>query len=214
SVMLAVVGGLASLLVAVWTLHAISSLLPPEAAETMTFSINGTVILFSAALSIVTGIVFGLFPAFHNTRKDLITAIRGGAGSIAGGRAAARFRSGLVTAQIALSMGLLIMSALFLKSLMNVSKVDLGLVTDNIATFEIVPVRAGYDSVRSGVLFNRVEQELAGIPGVTGVTAGMVPLLSGDNWGNSVHVQGYLCGPDVDCGSRFNLISPDYFKTF
>jgi predicted permease len=214
SVMLSLVGGVASLLVAQWTLSVIASLLPPEAVETMHFSISPAVILFSAGLSIVTGIVFGLFPAMHSTRNDLISAIRAGAGQIAGGRSAARFRTGLVTAQIALSMGLLIMSALFLKSLMNVSKVDLGLRVDDIATFEIVPVRAGYDSARSAVLFNRVETELAGIPGVTGVTDGMVPLLSGDNWGNSVHVQGFQCGPDIDCGSRYNEIGVDYFKAF
>jgi predicted permease len=214
SVMLAAAGGIASLLVAQWTLHVISSLLPPEASQTMQFSINGMVILFSAALSIATGIVFGLFPAFHNTRKDLISAIRGGAGSIAGGRAAARFRSGLVTAQIALSMGLLIMSALFLKSLMNVSKVDLGVKVEQIATFSIVPQRTGYDSARRAVLFNRVEEELTGMAGVTGVTDGMVPLLAGDNWGNAVHVQGFTCGPDIDCGARYNEIGADYFKTF
>ncbi|MDB4891047.1 MAG: putative rane protein [Gemmatimonadetes bacterium] len=214
SVMLSLVGGVASLLVAQWTLSVIAALLPPEAAETMKFSISPAVILFSAGLSIVTGLVFGLFPAMHSTRSDLISAIRAGAGQIAGGRSAARFRTGLVTAQIALSMGLLIMSALFLKSLMNVSKVDLGLIVDNIATFEIVPVRAGYDSARSAVLLNRVETELAGIPGVIGVSDGMVPLLSGDNWGNNVHVQGYQCGPDVDCGARFNQIGADYFKTF
>ncbi|MEO8335907.1 MAG: ABC transporter permease [bacterium] len=214
SVMLSLVGGVASLLVAQWTLSVIASLLPPEAAETMKFSISPAVIFFSAGLSIVTGIVFGLFPALHSTRNDLISAIRAGAGQIAGGRSAARFRTGLVTAQIALSMGLLIMSALFLKSLMNVSKVDLGLRVDDIATFAIVPVRSGYDSARSAVLFNRVEEELAGIPGVTGVSEGMVPLLSGDNWGNRVHVQGFQCGPDVDCGSRYNQIGADYFKTF
>jgi predicted permease len=83
----------------------------------------------------------------------------------------------------------------------------------DIATFLIVPDRVGYDSARSAVLFTRVEQELAAIPGVTGVTSGLVPLLSGDNWGNSAHVQGYPCGPDVDCGSRFNEIGSDYFKT-
>jgi len=214
SVMLALVGGLASLFVAQWTLSVIASILPPEAAETMQFSISPAVIIFSATLSVVTGIVFGLFPAMHSTRSDLIGVIRAGAGQIAGGRSAARFRTGLVTAQIALSMGLLIMSALFLKSLMNVSKVDLGLKIENIATFEIVPIRAGYDSARSAVLFNRVEQELAGLPGSTSVTEGMVPLLSGDNWGNNVHVQGYNCAPDVDCNSRFNLIGTDYFKTF
>jgi predicted permease len=64
------------------------------------------------------------------------------------------------------------------------------------------------------VLFNRVEQELAAMPGVTGVTSSLVPLLSGDNWGNDAHVQGFPCGPDVDCGSRFNEIGTDYFKTF
>ena len=214
SVMLAAVGGLASLLVAQWTLSVISALLPPEAAETMQFRVSGTVILFSALLSVATGLIFGLFPALHSTRDDLITAIRAGAGQIAGGRAAARFRSSLVTAQIALSMGLLIMSALFLKSLMNVSKVDLGVKVDHIATFQIVPQRTGYDSLRSAVLFNRVEQELAATPGVTGVTDGLVPLLSGDNWGNRVHVQGFTCGPDVDCETRYNEIGADYFKTF
>jgi len=214
SVMLALIGGLASLFVAQWTLKVIAALLPPEAVETITFTVSGSVILFAAALSVVTGIVFGLFPALHSTRDDLISTIRAGAGQLTGGRSAARFRASLVTAQIALSMGLLIMSALFLRSLVNVSKVDLGLRVDGIASFEIVPVRAGYDSARSAVLFDRVAQELAALPGVTGVTEGMVPLLSGDNWGNGVRVQGFDCGPDTDCGSRYNEIGVDYFKTF
>ena len=214
AVMLAIVGGIASLLVAQWTLGAIAALLPPDATETMTFTVSPMVVAFAGALSVITGIVFGLFPALHSTRSDLISTIRAGAGQIAGGRAAARFRSGLVTAQIALSMGLLIMSALFLRSLMNVSRVDLGLRTDDIAQFEIVPQRAGYDSARSAVLFNRVGQELAALPGVVGVTEAAVPLLSGDNWGESVNVQGYNCGPDVDCSARFNMIGADYFKTF
>ena len=131
SVMLALVGGVASLLVAQWTLNVLSSILPPQAAETMQFSVSGMVILFSGVLSVVTGLVFGLFPALHSTRDDLMSAIRAGAGQIAGGRAAARFRAALVTAQISLSMGLLIMSALFLKSLINVSKVDLGVHVDS-----------------------------------------------------------------------------------
>ena len=214
SLMLAAVGGLASLLVARWTLGVIGSLLPPQPAETLQFTLSRPVIVFSALLSIATGLVFGLFPALHSTRSDLISAIRAGAGQIAGGRAAARFRSGLVTAQIALSMGLLIMSALFLKSLMNISRVDLGVKIDHIATFEVVPQRTGYDSARSAILFSRVEQELAATPGVTGVADGLVALLSGNNWGSNVHVQGFACGPDVDCNARYNEIGADYFKTF
>ncbi|MDQ8155074.1 MAG: ABC transporter permease [Gemmatimonadota bacterium] len=214
SVMLALAGGVASLFVAQWTLSLIMSILPPEASQSMTFSISPSVITFSAMLSVSTGVVFGLFPALHGTRADLISAIRAGAGQITGGRAAARFRASLVTVQISLSMGLLIMSALFLKSLMNVSRVDLGVQVDNISTFLIVPRRAGYDSARTAVLLAQVERELKALPGVTRVTGGTVPLLSGDNWGNGVHVQGYDCGPDVDCGSRFNQIGADYFTTF
>ncbi len=213
SLILALAGGVASLLVAQWTLGLIMSIMPPEAASTMHFEVNSSVIVFSAAVSVATGFAFGLFPALHSTRGDLISVIRAGAGQLTGGRAAARFRASLVTAQIALSMGLLIMSALFLKSLMNVSRVDLGIKTEQLATFLIVPQRAGYDSARSAVLLNRVEQELAAMPGVTGVASGLVPLLSGDNWGTDVRVAGFECGPDTDCNSRYNEIGPDYFKT-
>jgi predicted permease len=214
SVMLALLGGVASLVVAQWTLSALGSLLKPEAADMLQLRISGVVVAFAAVLSVATGILFGLFPALHSTRADLIGAIRAGATQIAGGRAASRFRFGLVTAQIALSMGLLIMSALFLESLMNVSRVDLGVKVASVSTFEIVPQRTGYDSVRSAALFERVAEELAALPGVTAVTEGMVPLLAGDNWGNSVHVQGFNCAPDVDCGARFNEIGADYFKAF
>ena len=213
SVLLALVGGLASLVVAQWTLSAIGTLLPADANDFLEYKLSGTVILFSAALSLATGVLFGLFPALHSTREDLISVIRAGAGQIAGGRSASRFRFGLATAQIALSMGLLIMSVLFLKSLMNVSRIDLGVKVEQIATFEIVPSRTGYDSARSAVLFDRVEQELAGLPGVTGVTDGRVALLGNSNWGNNVHVQGFTCGPDTDCGARFNEIGADYFST-
>jgi len=213
SLMLALAGGVASLFVARWTLGLIMAIMPPEASGTMHFDINPSVVVFSALVSIATGFVFGLFPALHSTRSDLITVIRAGAGQLTGGRAAARFRASLVTAQIALSMGLLIMSALFLKSLLNVSRVDLGVKIEQLATFSIVPQRVAYDSARSAVFLDRVEHELAAIPGVTGVTSGMVPLLSGDNWGTDVRVQGFDCGPDTDCNSRYNEIGPEYFKT-
>ena len=214
SLLLAALGGVASLVVAQWTLTAIGTLLKPDAAQIIELRVGWPVIAFCALLSVITGVAFGLFPALHSTRTDLISTIRAGAGQITGGgRAAARFRTGLVTAQIALSMALLIMSALFLRSLVNVSRVDLGIKVDHVATFEIVPQRTGYDSARSALLFERVEQELSALPGVTGVSAGMVPLLAGDNWGNSVHVQGYTCEPDEDCGARFNEIGTDYFRT-
>jgi predicted permease len=84
-----------------------------------------------------------------------------------------------------------------------------------VVMFTISPVRNGYDSTRSKALFARVEAELAALPGVNGVSAGTVPLLSGSNWGNIVRVQGFNVAndPDVDSEARFNLIAPAYFKT-
>lgn len=213
SVMLALAGGVVSLIVAQWTLDAIAALLPPEAAESLVFGLQPSVLLFAAALAVGTGLVFGLFPALHSTRADLITAIRAGAGQIAGGRAAARFRNGLVTAQIALSMALLVSAGLFLKSLVNVTRVDVGMAVDDVVTFAVTPSRVGYDTLRAGVFLQRVEEELKAIPGVTGVTSTMVPILAGSNWGTDVRVQGYDCGPDTDCNSRYTEVGPDYFTT-
>jgi len=136
------------------------------------------VLLFAAALALTTGISLGLFPAWHNTRADLVTTIRSNAGQIVGARSAARFRASLVTAQISLATALLIAAGLFMRSLVNVTRVDLGIRVDSVVTFYIAPQRAGYDSVRMPLLYARVEEALGALPGVTGVTSGTVPLLA------------------------------------
>ena len=168
SVLLALLGGVASLFVAQWTLTFIGSMLPEDAVRTLKFELQPSVVVFAGLLSVGTGLVFGMFPALHSTRSDLISVIRAGAGQLTGGKAAARFRASLVTLQITLSMALLISAGLFIKSLMNVSRVDVGLKLDNVATFALSPGRAGYDTTRAAVYFGRVEEELAAIPGVTG----------------------------------------------
>jgi predicted permease len=214
SLVLALLGGVASLVVAIWTLQGVASFMPPEALSTMDISLRPGMVLFATALAVGTGLVFGLFPALHSTRSDLISVIRAGAGQITGGgRAAARFRTGLVTVQIALSVALLISAGLFLKSLVNVSRTDLGLDVEQVATFAISPMRSGYDSTRAKVLYERVEQELRGLPGVTHVTSARVPILAGNNWGTDVRVQGFACLPDTDCNARYNGVSTEYLST-
>jgi predicted permease len=212
SLVLAALGGLVSLLVARWTLQGIAALLPQDAALTLQFSVQLPVMLFAAGLAVATGFLFGLFPALHSTRADLITSIRAGAGQIAGGAVAGRFRTSLAVAQIALSTTLLVSAGLFLKSLVNVSRVDLGIRIDSVATFSVSPLRIGYDTLRAKVLYGRIEDELRALPGVTGVTSSMVPLLSGDSWGNDVRVQGFECLPDTDCNSRYNAAGAGYFS--
>jgi predicted permease len=213
SCLLAVLGGLAGLLVARWTVDFIASVLPDEAAATMPSSIDTNVLLFAAALTVGTGILFGLFPALHSTRPDLASTLKGQAGQPSGARSAQRFRTTLATAQIALSMTLLACAGLFTKSLLNISRVDLGIRTENVVTFGISPELNAYKPERSRQLFVRLEEELSALPGVTGVTTALVPLLAGNNWGSDVRVEGFQSGPDIDSNARFNEVGPGYFRT-
>ncbi|HEX6630525.1 MAG TPA: ADOP family duplicated permease, partial [Gemmatimonadaceae bacterium] len=213
SCVLAVLGGIASLLVARWTLSLITSILPSEAAASFQLGLSLPVILFAGALSIGTGLLFGMFPALHSTRPDLVSTIRANTGQLSSARSATRFRTSLVTVQIALSMALLISAGLFIKSLVNVSRVDLGLEIDHVVTFGVSPELSGYEPARSQLLFQRLEAELATVPGVTGVTTARVPLIAGSNWGSDVSVQGFKKGPDTDANARYNEVGPGYFRT-
>ncbi|MBK5298523.1 MAG: ABC transporter permease [Vicinamibacteria bacterium] len=213
SLVLAVLGGAAGLLVARWTLDLIVSILPDDASQMVQLSLDVDVLLFAAALTVGTGLLFGLFPAIHSTRPDLAPVLKGQSGKTTGTKAAARFRTSLATTQIALSMALLVAAGLFTRSLFNISRVDLGLKIDNLVTFGISPELNGYTPERSLVLFQRIEDELSAVPGVTAVTSSLVPALAGDNWGSSVQVQGFKSGPDIDTHARYNEVSPGYFKT-
>jgi predicted permease len=213
SLLLAIFGGIAGIFVAHWTLALITSLLPAQVQETLTFRIDTPVLLFAAALTLGTGILFGLFPALHSTRPDLLSTLKGQSGQPSGARGAARFRLALATAQIALSLALLAAAGFFVKSLLNVSRVDLGVKTENVITFGVSPELNGYTPERTRLFFERLEERLASTPGATGVTLSLVPLLAGSNWGNDVSVQGFQAGPDTDSNSRFNEVGAGYFRT-
>jgi predicted permease len=213
SLVLALMGGVVSLLFARWTLALFGQILPPDAVETLSLALDGRMVAFAGVLALGTGVLFGIFPALHSTRPDLITTLRANTGQPSGARAAARFRTSLVTAQIALSMALLISAGLFVRSLTNVSRVDLGIKTENVVVFALSPELNGYDPARARAFFARVEEELSAVPGVTGVTAGMVPLIAGSNWGTDVYVEGFKRDPDTDANSRFNEIGTAYFST-
>jgi predicted permease len=213
SVLLAGMGGAAGVLVAWGALRAIAGMLPSQTMAGLSFELQLPALGFCAGVALATGLGFGMFPALHSTRTDLIRGIRGGAGQITGTRGAARVRASLVTLQIALATALLSGAGLFVRSLINVSRVDLGLHADHVVTFGIVPARVGYTPAQARPLFERVEQALSGMPGVTGVTSTVVPLLAGENWSTPVDVEGYQPGPDTDKNSRYNEVGPGYFST-
>jgi len=213
SVLLAAFGAVAGLLVAKWTLDLIASILPPDASSLIAFALSPTMIAFAGAAALGTGLAFGLFPALHSTRADLAATLKNQAGQPGGAKAARRFRTTLATVQIAMSMALLVPAGLFAKSLYNVSRVDLGLKTDHMVLFALAPELNSYTTERTRQLFERIEDELAALPGVTSVVATIVPVLAGDNWGNSLVVEGFEAGPDTNTNASFNGVGPGYFKT-
>jgi predicted permease len=104
-------------------------------------------------------------------------------------------------------------AGLFARSLANVSRVDLGFGIERLVAFGVSPDLNGYTPAESKTLFARLEEELAAVPGVTAVTASMVPLLSSNNWGSSVSVEGFEADVEADRSANWNEIGPGFFRT-
>jgi putative ABC transport system permease protein len=97
---------------------------------------------------------------------------------------------------------------------LNLMSVDLGIETQNVITFRVSPELNGYKPAQSHALFERMESELAGIPGVKSVTSALVPLIGGSRWGNSLTVDGYSRDPQADTHSLFNMVGAGYLGKF
>ena len=213
SCLLALLGGAGALLVAHWTLDLIGALLPYQIAGRFGFALDPYAVPLTAAVSMGTGVLFGIFPAFHGTRGAVVSALKSVGGEPAGGRMAARFRSGLVVAQFAMSMILVVMAGLFVQSLRNVNRVELGLRSDDVVTFRLCPACNGYNDTQARALYDRVEEELTRQPGVDGVTAASVAVFSGQSRLTDVMVDGVDADRNADRSTQFNQIGTDYFRT-
>jgi predicted permease len=211
---LAIVGGLAGVLVARWTLDAITTFLPRQTSETViSFGLDANALIFAGALALAAAIACGLAPALHSTRADLLSTLKDQSGQPSGARAAARFRTALATAQIGLAMALLVSAGLFVRSLMNVSRVELGLNTEYLVSFAVAPGMNGYPPDRSRAFLTQLEDRLGALPGVTSASASLVRVLANHSNGGNVKVQGYDAGPDANVNVRFHEVGPAFFET-
>ena len=211
ALLLAVAGGIAGLLFGAVTLKLLfyqlsaggpSNLISPD--------FNWTVLRFALALSVATGLLFGLYPSWDAARSSLAATLKDESGQSSSTRASARLRSALVCAQVIVSAVLLIPTGLFLKSLVNLLHVDLGIRTENVIQFSLSPVLNGYKPAEVRALFERVESEIGAIPGVRNVTDSLVPLIAGDNWGSSVKIEGSQATENPN--SRFSEIGAGFFS--
>jgi predicted permease len=212
SSVLAFVAAVASLLVAQWTMGLVRATLP-DGAPVLPLQLDTSSLVVTGVLAVATSMAVGMFPTLYAVRAEALSAIKTQAGQPAGGRTAARFRISLATAQVALSMVLIVLAGLFTKSLANISRVDPGLRAEGMITFRVSPQRNGYTLPRSAALFHRMEEEIAALPGVTAVTSSTTPLLSGQVRVTGASVEGFDVGPDADRDARYDEIGAGYFRT-
>jgi predicted permease len=124
-----------------------------------------------------------------------------------------RFRFALATTQLALSMALLVLAALFAQSLANIARVDLGFRTESVATFFVSPSLSGYSTERGAQVLETIEREIAAQPGVIDVSTSALPLLSGNQWGASVVIEGAEAERASDAQVSVNEIGTRFFAT-
>lgn len=213
STLLATLSGFTGLLMAYATNQLIISMLPEGSDGTFKADLSPLSMAFALVVSLVAGFLFGLFPAFHATKQDLSDAMKEQAGNVSASAGAGRLRKVLVTAQIALSLLLLVSAGMFLKSLANVMRVELGIRTQNVVTFALSPELNQYKPVQTIALFEQLERKLKALPGVEGATVAMVGLIAGNNYGAGVSVDGFFEGPDTDTHAVFNHVGGSFFRT-
>jgi predicted permease len=214
SLVLAGVGGLVGMVFAIWTGDVLLRALPfEEASRVFTAEPDARVGAFALGLSVVTGLLFGLVPALQATRPQVFPTLKNESTAVASGGAPARFRKGLVVAQIALSLLLLVGAGLFSRSLANLRALDPGFEPQSLLAFGIDPALNGYSLERRLAILQQVQQDLEAEPGVASASLAAEPLMTDSNTSSTVRVEGYEPKEDEDMNPNFNYVGPRFFET-
>ena len=214
SLVLSGAGASLGLALAWWTGTLLLTMLPNDGAvRTLSAVPDARVTAFAIAAALLTAILFGLAPALSSTRPALTSTLKDQAGSVIGGTGHARFRKGLVVAQVGLSVLLLSGAALFARSLYNLKTLNPGFEADQLLGFSIDPSLNGYSRERSVQLFQQMQEQLAQLPDVRSASASVIQLLTDSNWSSTVKVEGYKAKEGEDMNPDFDAIGPGFFAT-
>ena len=208
SVLLAFIGAALGALVAYWGRR----LLPGNLANAA--PIDWRILGFVAALTILTGILFGLAPALRasltTNGSGLSATLKDGGRGASGGRS--RLGKVLVVAQVAISLVLLVGAGLFLRTVQNLRHVDVGFDTENLLIVPVNPALNRYEQPRILNLFAQMLDELSRVPGVRGVTASQPALLAGSINRTGIYIQGRAKPSDRNSMNRV-VVAPNFFET-
>jgi predicted permease len=214
SLLLSFVSGIVGLVLSAVITQTLLAFVPSEGRS---MQIGATpdlrILLFAFAVTLATGVIFGLLPALRASRPDPWKTLKDSVGSIAGAGGSLLLRKGLVAAQVGLSFLLLVGAGLFTRSLHNLRGTDTGIAQpDNLVTFQLSPSLSGYTNVRAKELMTASLERIQSIPGVTAVGVASVPILAGNEWDSLMAVEGHKAADGEDMQAWMNMLSPGYFK--
>ncbi|MGO4885675.1 MAG: ABC transporter permease [Bryobacteraceae bacterium] len=212
--MLALTGGLLGLLICENLTDGLLSLLPAEATGGwLTPQLDIRVLGISLALSVLTGLLFGLMPALQAARSGVAPALKDQTAGMSASGAQVRTRQILMAAQISVSLLLLIGAGLFTRSLLKLLHSDPGFRTDRLVTFTVDPSLGGYAPERRLALFRDLREKLRVLPGAQSVASAYLLPLGGWGWGNGVRNPGSPAANLRYTTCNENSVSPGYFST-
>ncbi len=214
SVLLALGAGALGLLFAAWLMDAFRTAAPKDFALDTTMRLDLTVIAFTLAISILTGVAFGLAPALYASKTDLNAALKSG-GSATGTRSCNRFLSGLVAGEIALSLVLLVGAGLLVKDFLFVMEMKTGIQTEHVLTFALDLPSARYSSdSRITAFYQELLTRLRAAPGVAAAGAVATLPMTGGFSGGPFEIEGRPKSADwMAVSAQYNSATPDYFRT-
>ena len=212
SLVLSLLGGCAGLLIAWSGARLLVRLISdPEQPLSLATGLDWNVLGFTLAVTVCTGILFGLAPSLRASRTDLNASLREVSQSVTHSASRLNVAKTLVIAQVALSLLLVIGAGLFLHTLQNLQNADLGYPREHLLQIGVDGLTAGYKQQELASFYAEVAERLRALPGVRGVTYSALGLMTGGESSNRVEAEGFVPQREEDRHSRFDRIEPGYF---
>jgi predicted permease len=216
ALLLSLTGGALGLVLAFWGTQALIHFVAHGTIHTALSAIPDLHVLgFTLGVSLLTGILFGIAPALRVSRIDANPAQNASARTSAGegGRSSRLLPKILVTAQVVISLVLLVGTGLFLRTLLNLERQDFGFNQQNLLLMVFNPKFAGYKPEQLNALYETMLARMDALPGVRSATVSGAPPVSGGSWNSPIFFPGHTPGPDEDTTTLLNRVGPNYFET-
>jgi predicted permease len=214
TMLLSLMGGAVGVVLGMWVSSLNSIHVVAGIPVNLDFNFDGRVFAYALFAALFTGIVAGIWPAWRASRADVSTVLHDGGRGGTGGAARQRIRSVLVTAQVAGSLMLLIVTGLFVRNLQNVKSMELGFDPEGLVNVTMDPHEIGYDQTRAKEFYRQLEERARALPGAQSVAMAYSVPMGNYMDGNPIYVEGHPLPPGSQAPQMvFNRVTPTYFET-